>query len=192
VIDPGTGAYYADKQVRNYLSSWEAHNGPRLREQNSPRRAGPFLWAEHHDQPEWRPAGEDSLAATLNLRGARIKRTISKVSDSNGWRIDDIAESGDGIRVGWQFPAGCVVRPQSANTFCVEREGISLWVQVGEGSTAKLIEAKAKASTDGSRSMAGICSPSFRRIERGPYLELESSSHKPCVLRTSFLASPPS
>src|SRR5205814_2908837 len=53
VIDPGTGAYYADARIRNYLASWEAHNGPRHLNSEKPRRLGPFLWADHHQRPEW-------------------------------------------------------------------------------------------------------------------------------------------
>src|SRR5215510_9478827 len=53
VIDPGTGAYHADVRLRTWLASGAAHNGPCPCPdwQESPRRAGPFLWSGHHAPP---------------------------------------------------------------------------------------------------------------------------------------------
>src|SRR5262249_40270382 len=49
VIDPGTGAYYPDRALRNWLSSRAAHNGPcPLGRGEWPRRLGPFLWEKNH------------------------------------------------------------------------------------------------------------------------------------------------
>src|SRR5690242_6765003 len=42
VIDPGTGAYYADRQLRNWLASGEAHNTPLPDDGLGLRRLGPF------------------------------------------------------------------------------------------------------------------------------------------------------
>ena len=56
IVDPGTGAYYAEKVVRTYLADWAAHNSPQLKSPplNYPRRFGTFLWGEHHKLPMFR------------------------------------------------------------------------------------------------------------------------------------------
>src|SRR5262249_52887256 len=48
LIDPGTGAYHADRPLRDYLASWQAHNGPHAVGTNFPERRGAFLWSAHH------------------------------------------------------------------------------------------------------------------------------------------------
>ena len=53
VIDPGTGAYYADENLRSWFASREAHNGPSPTRWSGPVRLGSFLWSSHHDLPRW-------------------------------------------------------------------------------------------------------------------------------------------
>ena len=49
VIDPGTGAYHADKQLREHLACRTAHNGPAPdKKWKLPVRLGPFLWDSKH------------------------------------------------------------------------------------------------------------------------------------------------
>ena len=49
VIDPGTGAYHADDELRGHLASRTAHNGPAPDERwTLPARLGPFLWDSKH------------------------------------------------------------------------------------------------------------------------------------------------
>jgi len=188
VIDPGTGAYYADPKIRNYLASWEAHNGPHRPDLDRPRRLGPFLWADHHERPEWSISDEARLIGRLSIRGSSVKRTISPAAGGDGWVVEDASDSGP-ILVRWQFPPGTQVQPLPDRTFRVERDGLSVGVRVDECASAELLEAKSNPATEDLR---GICSPFFRRIERGPRLELLSDTHKPCVLRTTFLALTPS
>ena len=69
VIDPGTGAYYADAAVRARLASWEAHNGPHPGGASFPKRLGTFLWGEPHATPlvKEEPAGGLTGELTLPL-----------------------------------------------------------------------------------------------------------------------------
>lgn len=190
VIDPGTGAYYQDRSVRNYLSSWQAHNGPRLEESIEPRRVGPFLWADHHERPSWLAAGDDSLRATLRLKLALVGRTITRLQSGKGWEIADSVEAGVGpISVRWQFPPDTVIHKLPEHTFRVALGPVSIWVQVNKGATAELIDFEQQK--DGT-TLSGVCSSSFRQMRRGACLDVKSSSHKPCALQTTFLASPPS
>jgi hypothetical protein len=207
IVDPGTGAYYADEKVRKYLSSWEAHNGPRIVGVDWPRRLGPFLWSDHHSPPTWEATGADKMTAQLRLLDTPragmlpklLSRSIARIDSGDGWLVEDVNETGVGIvSVRWQFPPGSVLTQHSEGLLQLERNGQSIWIQV------EAPEIKAYPHSGSSRreeahirseppyvGCYGICSPSFRRIERGPYLEL-SSSHKPCLLRSRFLASRPS
>src|SRR4029079_15289383 len=46
IIDPGTGCYFVDPELRTWLASPSAHNGPNpVRSDWWPQRRGPFLWA---------------------------------------------------------------------------------------------------------------------------------------------------
>ena len=69
IIDPGTGAYYADKAIRSYLAGWSAHNSPQLREhpEEFPRRHGIFLWGGSHAGPTLRLANQETLIAEIAL-----------------------------------------------------------------------------------------------------------------------------
>ncbi len=76
IIDPGTGAYYADAVLRAELAGWEAHNGP-LPEagRRAPRRTGTFLWTEHHEPPRLRLEDGDAVAC-LACDGPFVKRRV--------------------------------------------------------------------------------------------------------------------
>src|SRR5213076_508959 len=54
VIDPGTGAYYVNKDLRTWLDSRDAHNGPSPTLWSHPVRLGSFLWSKQHDAPRWK------------------------------------------------------------------------------------------------------------------------------------------
>ena len=52
VVDPGTGCYFVDPDLRTWLASALAHNGPApVRPECLPRRRGPFLWEGPHPRP---------------------------------------------------------------------------------------------------------------------------------------------
>src|SRR5262249_48338784 len=117
VIDPGTGAYYADEKLRMWLASRAAPNGPCLAGEKAPKRLGPFLWGAPHSLPTWKigqgiegPSGKDrpwaGLVGELSLPGGILRRCISRVEQGDGWRVDDSYESqeeGDEFTVRWQF-----------------------------------------------------------------------------------------
>ena len=203
VIDPGTGAYYADQNVRSYLSSWEAHNGPRVVGLDWPRRLGPFLWSDHHAPPTWEAMAADKMRAELRLHDASrvgtpptlLSRSITRIE--SGWLVEDVNESVTGtMAVRWQFSPASVLTQFSKTVFQLERKGQSIWIEVEapevQGTASSPQPSPPKEERENTRDIGscGICSPSFRKIERGPCLEL-SSGHKPCVLRTRFLASRP-
>lgn len=188
VIDPGTGAYYADRAARDYLASWEAHNGPRLDDEQLAVRLGSFLWSRHHNRPIVEQEGTGAVAGRLPLNGKTVTRAVKRLAA--GWEVSDTAEPPGGtLKVRWQFPPGAGVSQLNACTYRIERDGVPIWIQLAEGTIATLVKGDSRLEEN---SLAGLCSPSFRTIDRGPFLDITNEGHKPCLLRTTFLASPPS
>jgi Heparinase II/III-like protein/Heparinase II/III N-terminus len=64
LIDPGTGSYYGNVELRDELAQWNAHNGPLPDETSyeTPRRHGPFLQLDHHTQPTLVTEGTAAIA----------------------------------------------------------------------------------------------------------------------------------
>jgi hypothetical protein len=93
VIDPGTGAYFGNPEVRTKLASWELHNGPLpLAGRANPHRMGPFLWANHHSAPQLTLESE-TCRVRFASADSLINRTIRYVADVDAWRVtDEIAE----------------------------------------------------------------------------------------------------
>ena len=126
VIDPGTGAYYAEPALRAWLASRAAHNVPCPTGPEQPHRLGPFLWAENHRAPSvsqesGKPEGvlllERRLGpfrwekqqtvplisqeggktlAELSLIGQLIRRVIEPLPDGTGWLVKDKCIGKDG------------------------------------------------------------------------------------------------
>ena len=73
--------------------------------------------------------------------------------------------------------------------FVVNREHVSLGVEVSADWTGvKLVESEAGRAGDAP--LAGVVSPAFRKTCFAPYLLLTApGGDKPCVFRTTFLAS---
>ena len=189
VIDPGTGAYYADKRLRNYLASGAAHNGPRPAGADFPRRLGPFLWSPHHERPTWELESGGNPRAELDLPSGRVRREVKRDQARDGWVIEDShvpRSGGSEFDVRWQFAPGSSVAILGERKFCVSRSGSSLIVEPDEA----WARVDWVTSPDPSGvSLEGVCAPAFRQTAFGPCLKLAAASHKPCVFRTTFLAS---
>src|SRR5262249_5281721 len=105
VIDPVTGAYFADGTLRAWLR-WRAAANARCPEGSEfPVRRGPFLWSQHHLTPIFHV---DSRAATgvLNMPGRQLRREIRGSADGLSWDIVDSCVGKDGrpisFSVRWQ------------------------------------------------------------------------------------------
>jgi hypothetical protein len=205
VIDPGTGVYYTDTELRAWLASRGAHNGPCPIGPEYPRRAGPFLWSEHHAPPTWRSGpSTHALQAELRLPSALLRRTVQQVSHEDGWEVIDAIEPGASRRdptarfnVLWQFAPGTQVQVLDNRRFQIRRRHALLEVRVSEGwSAVELNETQTESSVTvpavrKAEALIGVVSPGFRRICRAPYLLLRADpGDKPCVFSTTFLASP--
>jgi hypothetical protein len=188
VVDPGTGAYYADADLRQYLASREAHNGPAPCDFDFPKRVGPFLWARHHEKPSFCRGPSGTMAAEAQLPVGTLRRVIAPWRDGDGWQVEDrysTPRGGGDFGVHWQFPPDSVLEKTGEREFRLRRRSISLRILIGnEGIISAALE------PSGQELWLGTVSPAFRIASWGPYLHLTGhGGEKPCVLRTTFLAS---
>jgi hypothetical protein len=204
VIDPGTGAYYADPELRAWLSSRGAHNGPCPEGTRPPVRRGPFLWAAHHAIPQLE-VSEAAAVGILNLLECQVRRRVSCVdNEPRTWEVVDSCVAKDGtpapFSVCWQFAPGSWVKRISARKFSVHRADAAVMMDVDQSWTAvelvELAEPVADAASSPAptlpapRRMEGLVSPAFRSVVRAPYLRLFARPPRPapCVFRTTFQA----
>jgi hypothetical protein len=193
IIDPGTGAYYQDPKLRAYLSSWEAHNGPRILGLDFPRRLGPFLWDKAHERPVITHQDNTSITAELNLTVGKVQRTLRRLSQADGWQVDDACElrrdaQGEDFGVTWQFAPECRLVQEHERTYRVIRDQVNLEVSFdGAWKEIHVIQPEPHGSSPGA--LWGLCSPRFRQVQTGPQIRLVGRANGSCVLRTTFLAS---
>ncbi|HVY71404.1 MAG TPA: heparinase II/III-family protein [Verrucomicrobiae bacterium] len=204
VIDPGTGAYYADKSLRAWLASRSAHNSPCPAGPEWPRRLGPFLWEQHHRPPSWHGPGqpaETTLAAKFDLPGVSFERTVTLSPDQTRCEVTDQVASGATAEfsVRWQFAPGSVFELLAERKLRVTREGVSIEVEAGmEWAGIHVVSTndprllKAAAENDAEAQLAGTVSSAFRHVEWAPFMKLVARPRagQSCVFRTTFLLSP--
>ena len=192
IIDPGTGAYYGDPALRNWLASRGAHNGPCVEFPDQPKRLGPFLWSHHHPPPQWHSSGT-SLEAELSLSGALVKRRVRRSETGDGWQITDAIESHDSpvrnFSVRWQFAPGAFVKVLSERRFQITRRDACVIVDVDISWADVILVERETDRPETEPPLAGVVSSSFRKTAFAPYLRLMARlDDKPCVFRTTFLA----
>lgn len=113
VIDPGTGSYYGNATLRRDLACWEAHNGPvPVSGRESPKRAGPFLWMNHHEVPKLTVEGEKCVAG---FEGAKRVVMVSS-TDRSVCVTDEVGGVVEHI-VTWQLAPEWSVSAVSAREF---------------------------------------------------------------------------
>jgi hypothetical protein len=181
IIDPGTGAYYGDLRLREWLASLAAHNGPCPVGAPGPRRLGPFLWTEHHPAPVLRTEGSEAVAS-LRLADVRTCRRISNLMPERGWRVEDACLRTDGLpepfTVRWQLAPDSKVEQLPGRAFSVTRGPVRLRIEVSKAWEAAEVctppplgGCTAGISTQGGP-LDGLVSPAFRMVCRAPYLQL--------------------
>jgi hypothetical protein len=196
VIDPGTGAYYGDIPLRNWLASREAHNGPALTGSEFPTRLGPFLWSSDHSVPAWRRPEPDGLQAEWFIPTGTIYRKVQEVE--NGWCVTDDflphEETVDGeFTVRWQFAPGAELTRVDERSFRIKRASVIIYVRASADWDTVITEQPGGAqSTPPEGNLVGTVSPRFRSVKKAPSLLLTAQrGYKTCVFSTTFLASAP-
>lgn len=194
VIDPGTGAYHADRQLRGHLSDRGTHNGPSpFHKWACPRRLGPFLWDSQHRIPGFVRAedlGEWGMADHEFGRTVRFGTGVKAISVAD--QLSFTGATGD-FSVRWQFAPDSRVEDLGSRRYRVTRHGVSMDVQVSAdwAEVWCVTEQNQVAKADPDSPLAGTVSPAFRKTVWAPYLKLVArpQGDKPCVFSTTFLAS---
>lgn len=191
IIDPGTGAYYADKDLRSWLASRAAHNSPCPPGPEWPSRLGPFLWAGHHKTP----CSEFSHAAfrsELQLNAGKVTRTVAFQKGELAFDVEDryVPASGDPgeFSVRWQFAPGTCIKLVSARAYELRRNNKTITLRVNnDWHEVTVVEQRDSSAA----AHEGIVSPAFRQLEWAPYLKLiaRPKPGESCVFRTTFVAS---
>ncbi|WP_395748085.1 heparinase II/III family protein [Prosthecobacter sp.] len=126
IIDPGTGAYYGNPNLRAKLASWEAHNGPVPADgRSAPQRMGAFLWARHHEKPRIEISGEICVMS-FNGGGQRLMQTqrAVHVMQDHVEICDDVGQGAAHV-VTWQLAPGWLIEKERKNGFvCRHAESI--------------------------------------------------------------------
>jgi hypothetical protein len=201
VVDPGTGAYYANTNLRAWLASRVAHNGPSPMLWSHPVRLGSFIWSKPHVAPRWHADGGGGLEAHWRLANGSMCRRVVRLEAEDGWQVEDSLRSWTGTAdfcVRWQFAPGVYVKLLSERKLLVKRENVGVIVEIGPEWDEVLVTEQTNQRLPSSAPMnelesqfAGTVSPAFRKVEWAPFLKLVARPQpgKPCVFRTSFLAS---
>lgn len=179
LIDPGTGAYHADRKLRDYLASWEAHNGPHSSSNPVPVRSGTFLWTEPHGTPRVVKTTESEMTAELELPHGLMRRSIARGADL-GWEIHDAfvprhASGEDQTIVFWQFAPGWELIEAGRGEFRLASQHSELklefdtaWGEISFSGKDGLEQPSRSAS------LMGTCSPGFRLTASAPFVRLQS------------------
>lgn len=192
IIDPGTGAYYGDKNLRHYLASRDAHNGPNPPSIPLGKRSGPFMWNEKHPDPVVRLKGEDSLLGQVTTEDGHIKRHITPVSTmkGEGWLVSDTVagsmnQGKTPFFVRWQCAPESKLTKVHDREWLIERNGIKLLVEIGSNWEEFQIIEPDEANQD---SYTNICSSAFRKVQQGPVIELYGTGQELKKFETKFIS----
>lgn len=195
IIDPGTGAYFGDRDLRDFLASREAHNGPCVPSIPLARRLGPFMWTSRHKPPLVRLKGENSLLGQISSPDGQIKRFVSALDNGDGWSVVDRVIGADGsarvpFSVYWQLAPESRIEQPDPRRLIIHRRGASIAVELSLSWESIRIITDSEPSEPVDRPPdRGICSPAFRKVLRGPGILLSGKGGESCQFETIFLTS---
>ncbi|HEX7863184.1 MAG TPA: alginate lyase family protein [Verrucomicrobiae bacterium] len=199
IVDPGTGAYYADKSVRDYLADWAAHNGPQLgsNKEAFPPRRGTFLWGAHHAKPMLKKESLLEVTAEIQLPYGTARRSVLFVPHMNSFRIRDqftAAASGAAKVTRWKFAPEFILANPYPNIFQLGAGSTVVKMQLVSGwKDARMFnpppELRGKASPTlaglGNVPLTSVVSPAFRKLASAASLTLEGAGEGPFELMIS-------
>ena len=200
IIDPGTGAYYADKTVRNYLADWSAHNSPHLHNPvlEYPKRLGTFLWGEQHLPLGWHQNSKFEIVAKLDRGYGAVWRALTYFPKTSSIQIQDSVfftrSKRSVVGTCWKFAPEFALKNLSPSELLASSADCSVRLSMSPEWTSHRIynpqeelrgKTAATASALGSVPVQALVSPAFRSLAVAPYLALEASSEGPFTLTIS-------
>lgn len=191
VIDPGTGDYHGNPELRNWLASRDAHNGPCPGEVSLAKREGPFLWSAAHPKPLQSLDGGVMETEIRTKGGGLLSRTVKPlVNGPEGWLVSDsferrLGQAGEFV-VRWQFAPGCEVERIGQRAFRVMSGSATMRVDIGVGWA--LAELWRPSGDETAGQLDGIVSPRFVKTEHAPYLKLTAKPGGNTDHKTKFTA----
>jgi hypothetical protein len=205
VIDPGTGAYHADRPLRDWLASREAHNGVLPAHWFGPNRLGAFIWSAANVATSFEEAGWGAFSAKWTPKTdecsdcapqslyRRLQTTDRRIEVFDKAALHGRRETADEFDVRWQLAPGSLVEDLGQRRFRVTRRGVTMEVHVSAdwAEVWCVTEQSQVAQADPDAPLAGTVSPAFRKTVWASYLKLVARPRgdKPCVFSTTFLAS---
>ena len=191
VIDPGTGAYYADAELRKWLASRAAHNGPAW-SGSQPSRAGPFLWKGFHSRPLVIEGGAGGVNAEFFDAAGNAKRTVYRAEKPlrGGWVVEErvlTTTPESEFIVLWQFAPDTICQILEPRRFRIARRDKA--VEIRASSDWDTVDLVATEAARKGGQFEGMVSRRFRVNKWAPYLKLTGRSWaKSCLFTTTFLA----
>jgi hypothetical protein len=158
IIDPGTGGYFAAKELREELAGWGAHNGPQSATGfRYPQRIGTFLQVRHHAVPALL-VDESAASAVFVHEGHAFQRHV-EVQDGE-IEINDSEGQQRPFHVAWHFGPQCTVSPVRADDFSRLRitSGARHWEMTIQGQVRMALGEARVSSAYGRTEMAMLLS----------------------------------
>ncbi|MCX6858314.1 MAG: heparinase II/III family protein, partial [Verrucomicrobia bacterium] len=124
IIDPGTGSYYGNVELREELAQWNAHNGPLPDSLGylTPRRHGPFLQLAHHTQPTLVAEGTSAIAR-FEHEGHSFQRRV--LWNGEAIEVRDTEDQQKPFCIHWCLAPECVIEKNlslQAGRFTIRRD----------------------------------------------------------------------
>ncbi len=136
VIDPGTGGYFASKELRAELASWNAHNGPQPSGGfKTPKRMGTFLWNGTHALPKT-CFSDDDIRILFEHEALAVTRGIHLL-DEDFLGIRDYAEARRPIEARWCLAPECNAEILDKKNVSISR-GTKRWRLTVESDLAQI------------------------------------------------------
>lgn len=189
VIDPGTGAYYADKPLREHLAGWSSHNGPRFDPLTPrfPERFGTFLWGSPHNTPGIQILSQAAVVVSLEWPNGVLQRKLEYWAEKDAWIVEDkfsprSAANVDAMASDWKFSPAAQVRRMTEGHYSIQTPNACLLFKIEEGWRATRLQVPNRGPGVLGWTMSGIgdppiemvCSPAFRALALCPAMRLDA------------------
>src|SRR5207244_12791831 len=135
-----------------------------------PERRGTFLWASHHEIPQFKQIDQHTVLGTLSLPSGMLERKISFSPEKNSFTIEDSSPGVEPIATTWRFHPGAALSNAGLgqkkylvklfdSNLEITGTGVHFLYNPHEEVRGKIVY---KRSDLGDVPLQSICSPAFR------------------------------